>query len=74
LIYWVEELHVDGFRFNLASILTRGESGEPLSQPPIVYGITLLEKLVETKMIAEAWDLGLYQVGDCGVYRRAGGC
>jgi glycogen operon protein len=69
LLYWVEELHVDGFRFDLASILTRGESGENLSQPPIVYGITLLEKLVETKMIAEAWDLGQYQVGEFPGFR-----
>jgi len=69
LIYWVEELHVDGFRFDLASILTRGEGGENLSQPPIVYGITLLEKLVETKMIAEAWDLGQYQVGEFPGFR-----
>jgi glycogen operon protein len=60
---------VDGFRFDLASILTRGESGETLSQPPIVYGITLLEPLVETKMIAEAWDLGQYQVGDFPGFR-----
>src|SRR5262249_20680659 len=69
LIYWVQELHVDGFRFDLASILTRGESGENLSQPPIVYGITLLEPLVETKMIAEAWDLGQYQVGEFPGFR-----
>jgi glycogen operon protein len=69
LIYWVVELHVDGFRFDLASILTRGESGVNLSQPPIVYGITLLETLVETKMIAEAWDLGQYQVGEFPGFR-----
>jgi glycogen operon protein len=69
LIYWVVELHVDGFRFDLASILTRGESGVNLSQPPIVYGITLLEPLVETKMIAEAWDLGQYQVGEFPGFR-----
>jgi glycogen operon protein len=70
LLYWVQYLHVDGFRFDLASILTRGEDGAPLSQPPVVYGITLLESLVDTKMIAEAWDAaGLYQVGDFPGFR-----
>jgi glycogen operon protein len=70
LLYWVKELHVDGFRFDLASILTRGEDGGPMTQPPVVYGITLLESLVETKMIAEAWDAaGLYQVGEFPGFR-----
>jgi glycogen operon protein len=70
LLYWVKELHVDGFRFDLASILTRGEDGAPMTQPPVVYGITLLESLVETKMIAEAWDAaGLYQVGEFPGFR-----
>jgi glycogen operon protein len=70
LLYWVRELHVDGFRFDLASILTRGEDGAPLAQPPVIYGISLLEPLVETKVIAEAWDAaGLYQVGEFPGFR-----
>src|SRR6516225_2121615 len=70
LLYWVREMHVDGFRFDLASVLTRGEDGAPLAQPPVIYGITLLEPLVDTKMIAEAWDAaGLYQVGDFPGFR-----
>jgi glycogen operon protein len=70
LLYWVKELHVDGFRFDLASVLTRGEDGGPLAQPPLIYGITLLEPLVDTKVIAEAWDAaGLYQVGDFPGFR-----
>jgi glycogen operon protein len=70
LLYWVRELHVDGFRFDLASILTRGEDGMPLAQPPVIYGITMLESLVETKVIAEAWDAaGLYQVGEFPGFR-----
>jgi glycogen operon protein len=70
LLYWVKEMHVDGFRFDLASVLTRGEDGSPLAQPPVIYGITLLESLVDTKVIAEAWDAaGLYQVGEFPGFR-----
>jgi isoamylase/glycogen operon protein len=64
LRYWVTETHVDGFRFDLASILTRSENGTPLSNAPIVEAISLDPILANTKMIAEAWDAGgLYQVG-----------
>lgn len=64
LRYWVTEMHVDGFRFDLASILTRSENGTPLPKAPIVEAISLDPILAGTKIIAEAWDAGgLYQVG-----------
>jgi len=64
LHYWVQEMHVDGFRFDLASILSRDESGQPLSNPPILWDIETDPVLAGTKLIAEAWDAaGLYQVG-----------
>jgi glycogen operon protein len=64
LHYWVEEMHVDGFRFDLASILSRDESGRPLANPPILWDIETDPVLAGTKLIAEAWDAaGLYQVG-----------
>ena len=64
LRYWVQEMHVDGFRFDEGSILARGEDGTPLVHPPVIWQIELDETLADTKMIAEAWDAaGLYQVG-----------
>lgn len=70
LEYWVEEMHVDGFRFDEASILSRGEDGAPLHHPPVLWQIELSEKLSNTKIIAEAWDAaGLYQVGYFPGYR-----
>jgi glycogen operon protein len=64
LRYWVEEMHVDGFRFDLASILARDSSGHPLANPPVLWDIESDPVLAGTKMIAEAWDAaGLYQVG-----------
>jgi len=70
LEYWVEEMHVDGFRFDEASILSRGEDGSPLRHPPVLWQIELSEKLASTKIIAEAWDAaGLYQVGYFPGYR-----
>jgi isoamylase len=64
LHYWVREMHVDGFRFDLASILTRDEQGRPLSNPPVLWDIESDPLLAGTKLIAEAWDAaGLYQVG-----------
>ncbi len=64
LQYWVKEMHVDGFRFDLASILTRGEDGSVLEDPPILKKISNDPILSKTKLIAEAWDAGgLYQVG-----------
>ena len=64
LRYWVLHMHVDGFRFDLASILTRGADGELLPDPPIVEHIAEDPALRDTKIIAEAWDAaGAYQVG-----------
>ncbi|MCI0685032.1 MAG: glycogen debranching protein GlgX [Gemmataceae bacterium] len=64
LRYWVEEMHVDGFRFDLASILTRDELGHPEPNPPVLWDIESDPVLAGTKLIAEAWDAaGLYQVG-----------
>jgi glycogen operon protein len=64
LRYWVTEMHVDGFRFDLASILSRDESGRPLPNPPVLWDIESDPRLAGTKLIAEAWDAaGLYQVG-----------
>jgi isoamylase len=64
LRYWVDEMHVDGFRFDLASILDRDESGNLLSAPPVLWDIESDPALAGTKLIAEAWDAaGLYQVG-----------
>jgi isoamylase len=64
LCYWVEALHVDGFRFDLASVLTRGPDGAVMQYPPIIALAELSDSLAETKLIAEAWDAaGLYQLG-----------
>ena len=64
LHYWVADMHVDGFRFDLASVLSRGRSGEPLEDPPVLWTIESDPVLAGTKIIAEAWDAaGLYQVG-----------
>jgi isoamylase len=64
LRYWVAEMHVDGFRFDLASILARDSSGAVMSNPPVLWDIESEPALAGTKMIAEAWDAaGLYQVG-----------
>jgi glycogen operon protein len=64
LRYWVEEMHVDGFRFDLASIMARDDTGRPLGNPPVLWEIETDPVLAGTKLIAEAWDAaGLYQVG-----------
>jgi isoamylase len=64
LRYWVSKMHVDGFRFDLASILSRDEDGRPLPNPPVLWDIESDPLLAGTKLIAEAWDAaGLYQVG-----------
>jgi isoamylase len=64
LRYWVSEMHVDGFRFDLASILSRDGSGQPLPSPPVLWDIESDPVLSNVKLIAEAWDAaGLYQVG-----------
>ena len=63
LRHWVQNMHVDGFRFDLASILSRGEDGMPLKDPPILWDIESDPILANAKSIAEAWDAaGLYQV------------
>ncbi len=64
LRYWVLEMHVDGFRFDLASILGRGMDGRVLKNPPLLESLAYDPVLANTKLIAEAWDAaGLYQVG-----------
>ncbi|MBN1501090.1 MAG: glycogen debranching protein GlgX [Spirochaetes bacterium] len=64
LKYWVVEMHIDGFRFDLASILGRDENGNILSNPPLIERIEADPILQNTKIIAEAWDAaGAYQVG-----------
>jgi len=64
LRYWVTEMHIDGFRFDLASILGRDQQGNVVSNPPMIEAIGEDPVLRDTKMIAEAWDAaGLYQVG-----------
>jgi glycogen operon protein len=64
LRYWVMEMHVDGFRFDLASILSRDSSGQLMPHPPMLWDIESDPVLAGTKLIAEAWDAaGLYQVG-----------
>ena len=64
LRYWVEQMHIDGFRFDLAAVLTRGEDGQVLVNSPAVNSIEVDPVLADTKLIAEAWDAaGLYQLG-----------
>jgi glycogen operon protein len=64
LRYWVKEMHVDGFRFDLAAILGRDESGGVMLNPPVLWDIESEPALAGTQLIAEAWDAaGLYQVG-----------
>ncbi len=70
LEYWVREMHVDGFRFDLASALARDGIGAPLEHPPVLWGIELSDTLAGAKIIAEAWDAaGLYHVGSFPGYR-----
>lgn len=70
LHYWVEEMHVDGFRFDLASILARDVDGKPIANSPVLWEIESDPVLSGTKLIAEAWDAaGLYQVGKFIGYR-----
>ena len=71
LRYWVIEYRVDGFRFDLASILGRNEDGTPLHQPPLLRSLAFDSILGNVKLIAEAWDAGgLYQVGSFPASRR----
>jgi len=70
LEFWVEEMHVDGFRFDEGSILSRGEDGKPVMHPPVIWELELSDVFANTKLITEAWDAdGLYQVGNFPGYR-----
>jgi len=72
LEFWVKQMHVDGFRFDEGSILSRGVDGAPMAHPPVVWSIELNESLLDAKVIAEAWDAaGLYQIGYFPGYRWA---
>lgn len=71
LRYWASEYHIDGFRFDLASILGRDPLGYPLSNPPLLESLAFDPILAKCKLIAEAWDAGgLYQVGSFPAYGR----
>ncbi len=71
LRYWAAEFHIDGFRFDLASILGRDQNGAPLSNPPLLESLARDPILAKCKLIAEAWDAGgLYQVGSFPAYGR----
>ena len=71
LRYWVVEYRIDGFRFDLASILGRDENGAPLSRPPLLESLAYDPILSHVKLIAEAWDAGgLYQVGSFPSWNR----
>ncbi len=67
LRHWVHNFHVDGFRFDLASIMSRDRNGNMMPNPPLVEAIAEDPMLADTKIIAEAWDAaGAYQVGSFG--------
>ncbi len=71
LRYWVTAYRVDGFRFDLASILGRNEDGSPMSKPPLLQSLAFDPILGNVKLIAEAWDAGgLYQVGTFPAWNR----
>lgn len=71
LRYWASEYHIDGFRFDLASILGRDPWGYPLANPPLLESLAFDPILAKCKLIAEAWDAGgLYQVGSFPAYGR----
>ena len=71
LRYWTTVYHIDGFRFDLASILGRNEDGSPMSKPPLLQSLAFDPILGNTKLIAEAWDAGgLYQVGSFPSFNR----
>ena len=71
LRYWVSDYHIDGFRFDLASILSRDENGAPMTSPPLLEALAHDAVLGKSKLIAEAWDAGgLYQVGSFPAWGR----
>ncbi len=72
LHYWARDMHVDGFRFDLASAMARGEDGNPQYHAPVLWSVELSPELGRAHIIAEAWDAaGLYQVGDFPGFRWA---
>jgi isoamylase len=72
LRFWVQQMHIDGFRFDEGTVLSRGPDGSPMEFPPVLWQIELDEVLADTKVIAEAWDAaGLYQVGHFPGFRWA---
>ena len=72
LEFWVEQMHIDGFRFDEGSILSRLQDGTPSAFAPVLWNIELSESLMDTKLIAEAWDAaGLYQIGTFPGFRWA---
>lgn len=71
LRHWAVEYRVDGFRFDLASILGRDQNGAPMANPPILESLAFDPVLGKMKLIAEAWDAGgLYQVGSFPSWNR----
>ena len=73
LNFWVKEMHVDGFRFDLASIFTRNEDGSVnLYDPPVIAEIGDFPRLEASRLIAEAWDLASYELGEAS--RASPGC
>ena len=71
LRYWGTTYRVDGFRFDLASILGRNEDGTPMDKPPLLQTLAFDPILGDVKLIAEAWDAGgLYQVGNFPSWKR----
>ena len=72
LRYWAVEMHVDGFRFDLAGVLSRDEQGKPLAHAPVIAAIEFAPELADVHLIAEAWDAGgVYQVGSFPGFRWA---
>ena len=71
LRYWTTVYHIDGFRFDLATILGRNEDGSPMNNPPLLKSLAFDPILGNVKLIAEAWDAGgLYQVGSFPAWNR----
>lgn len=71
LRYWAADYHVDGFRFDLASILGRDQNGAPMNSPPLLESLAFDPILGKCKLVAEAWDAGgLYQVGSFPSWNR----
>ena len=65
LRHWAQQMHIDGFRFDLAATMIRDVDGVPLPRPPVVWAIDTEPALAATQLIAEAWDTGgLQRVGD----------